>query len=58
MAERPVASSADGNPEADTFRLPKPKTKYGLVWQPMDARAIVEHRKAGRGVFIDFTANW
>jgi len=32
--------------------------KYGLEWEPINAVSIVEHRKAGRAVFIDFTANW
>jgi len=32
--------------------------KYGIAWQEFDPRKIVQERKKGRTVFIDFTADW
>ncbi|MGI9239190.1 MAG: protein-disulfide reductase DsbD family protein, partial [Verrucomicrobiales bacterium] len=32
--------------------------KFGIAWQEFDPRKIVQERKKGRTVFIDFTADW
>lgn len=56
-----TAATGTGSDEAvdgESFLLPPSKQKYGLEWQPLDAVAIVQHRKKGRTVFIDFTADW
>ena len=32
--------------------------KHGIAWQGFDPREIVQARKKGRTIFIDFTADW
>ena len=32
--------------------------KFGIAWQGFDPRKIVQERKKGRTIFIDFTADW
>lgn len=34
------------------------ESRFGLEWEHFDPRKIVQHRKKGRTVFIDFTADW
>lgn len=31
---------------------------HGITWERFDPVKVVEHRRAGRGVYIDFTATW
>ena len=31
---------------------------HGMKWEPLTLTRLVEHRKKGRTVFIDFTADW
>ncbi|MEZ5325523.1 MAG: protein-disulfide reductase DsbD family protein [Verrucomicrobiales bacterium] len=31
---------------------------HGMKWEPLTLERLVEHRKKGRTVFIDFTADW
>ena len=31
---------------------------HGMLWEPLSMERLVEHRKKGRTVFIDFTADW
>lgn len=31
---------------------------HGMKWEPLSLERLVEHRKKGRTVFIDFTADW
>jgi thiol:disulfide interchange protein len=31
---------------------------HGILWEPLSPASIVEHRKKGRTVFVDFTADW
>jgi DsbC/DsbD-like thiol-disulfide interchange protein/cytochrome c biogenesis protein CcdA len=33
-------------------------TAHGMKWEPLTMERLVEHRKKGRTVFIDFTADW
>lgn len=33
-------------------------TAHGMKWEPLTLASLVEHRKKGRTVFIDFTADW
>ncbi len=42
----------------DTHTASSGIQKFGLEWQPIDPVAVVQHRKKGRTVFIDFTADW
>jgi thiol:disulfide interchange protein DsbD len=34
------------------------KSSQGIQWQEYSAQAVVDARKSGHGVFIDFTADW
>ena len=35
-----------------------PIVRHGMQWVPFSLEDLIEHRKKGRTVFIDFTADW
>jgi thiol:disulfide interchange protein DsbD len=32
--------------------------RFGMQWEPFSLESLISHRKKGRTVFIDFTADW
>lgn len=46
------------NKEAPQASYGEVINKYGFAWESFSPTKVVEHRKKGRTVFIDFTADW